>query len=209
MAMLIIGLVVFLLPHSLSIFAPQWKREKSQSLGSIFKAVYAIVSLIGLVLMVYGYSQTRINPVFVWNPPAVMAHITALLLLFAMVLLVAAYVPGNRIRTAVGHPMLAATKIWGFAHLLSNGRLGDIILFASLMFWAVALYVTLRRRDRLAIAGQVGQPGSGSTDSGTGVGKRGSAALPTVITVIAGIGLWVFFAVWLHLRLIGVAPFGF
>ena len=207
MAMLIIGLVIFLVPHSLSIFAPQWKREKSQSLGSIFKAVYAIVSLIGLVLMVYGYSQTRINPVFVWNPPPMMAHISAILLLIAMVLLVAAYVPGNHLKAAVGHPMLAATKIWGFAHLLSNGRLGDIVLFASLMFWAAALYITLKRRERVA-GSQQGEK-TDLTDTGSTAGStRTAKAVPTIVTIVAGIGLWVFFAVWLHLRLIGVAPFG-
>ena len=193
MLMLVIGLVIFLVPHSLSIFAPQWKRAKSQSLGSIFKAIYAIVSLIGLVLMVYGYSLTRINPVFIWNPPALMSLLTALLLLIAMVLLVAAYVPRNRIKSAVGHPMLVATKVWGFAHLLSNGRLGDIVLFATLMFWSVLLYSVLKRRDRL--------------EQNTPADKA-AAIVPTVITVVAGIGLWLIFALWLHLRLIGVAPFG-
>lgn len=193
MLMLVIGLVIFLIPHSLSIFAAQWKRAKSQSLGSIFKAIYAIVSLIGLVLMVYGYSLTRINPVFIWNPPAVMSLVTAVLLLIAMVLLVAAYVPGNRIKSAIGHPMLVATKVWGFAHLLSNGRLGDIVLFATLMFWSVLLYTVLKRRNRL----QQNTPADVAAD-----------IIPTVITVVAGIGLWLIFALWLHLRLIGVAPFG-
>ena len=176
------------------------------------EAVYAIVSLIGLVLMVYGYSQTRINPVFVWNPPPVMAHISAFLLLIAMVLLVAAYVPGNHLKAAVGHPMLAATKIWGFAHLLSNGRLGDIVLFASLMFWAVVLYVTLKRRDRIWTSQRSEQTGPAEAAGSAvakGISKSGPRAAYTIITVIAGIGLWVFFAVWLHLRLIGVAPFGF
>ena len=193
MVMLVIGLLIFLLPHSLSFIAPEWKRSKSESLGSLFKATYAIISIIGLVLVVYGYSQTRTHPVFVWNPPAFMSLITAVLLLFAMVLLVAAYIPGNRIKTAVGHPMLVATKVWGFAHLLSNGRLGDMVLFATLMIWSVVLYRKLKKQDRL-------QPATQSTS--------GSAVIPTTITVIAGVGLWVFFAMWLHLRLIGVAPFG-
>ncbi len=200
MAMLIIGLVIFLVPHSLSILAPQWKREKSQSLGSIFKAVYAIVSLIGLVLIVYGYSLTRINPVFIWNPPPIMSLISALLLLVAMVLLVAAYVPRNRLKSAVGHPMLVATKVWGFAHLLSNGRLGDMVLFATLMLWAVLLYTTLKRQDRLL---------SETTPGDSLKAERNETALvPTVITVVLGLGLWAFFAMWLHVRLIGVAPFG-
>lgn len=198
MSLLIIGLVIFLAPHSLSLFAPEWKLAKSSSLGSIYKAVYAIVSLIGLVLMVYGYSLTRINPVLIWNPPAVMSHISALLLLVAMVLLMAAYVPGNRIKSAVGHPMILATKVWGFAHLLSNGRLGDIVLFATLMLWSVLLYKTLKKRDRLEQKIPVTNTAAVTS----------SAVVPTVITVVAGIGLWVFFALWLHLRLIGVAPFG-
>ena len=101
--------------------------------------------------------------------------------------------PRNRIKTAVGHPMLVATKVWGFAHLLSNGRLGDMVLFATLMFWSVLLYTRLKKRDR---RDQVNYSASGST------------VIPTAITVIAGVALWLFFALWLHLRLVGVAPFG-
>ena len=54
----------------------------------------------------------------------------------AMILLVAAYVP-SRIRTAVGHPMLTALMIWAFAHLLANGDLASVLLFGSLLGFAV------------------------------------------------------------------------
>jgi len=191
MAMLLLGLVIFLLPHSLNIFAPAFRAEKVNSLGSLYKGIYAAVSALGLVLIVYGYSSTRSNPVFLWHPPAVMSHIASVLMLIAMILLAARYVPGNRIKAALGHPMLLATKLWAVAHLLANGRLGDIVLFLGLLAWAVMLYIKLKRRDRSAGVTYAASP---------------NPLLPTLACVAIGIVVWALFVFGLHELLIGVAP---
>ena len=42
--------------------------------------------------------------------------------------------------------MLAGVKTWAFAHLLSNGDLGSILLFGSFLAWAVYARIAAKRR---------------------------------------------------------------
>lgn len=63
----------------------------------------------------------------------------------AFILVVAAYVPGH-IKRVLRHPMLAGVKLWAFAHLLVNGDLGGILLFGSILAWAVYDRISLKRR---------------------------------------------------------------
>lgn len=193
MVLLLVGLVIFLGVHSLSILANSWRAEFIESRGeNTFKGLYSLVSLVGLGLVIVGYGQTRLDPVYLWHPPAVMALIASLLMLVSFVLLAAAYVPGNRIKHAVGHPMVLGVKVWAFAHLLANGRLGDVILFAAFLIWAVVSFVSSRKRDRL---------------SGT-VAALSPSIAKDAITVVVGVLAWLIFAMALHVRLIGVSPFG-
>src|SRR5881296_3031966 len=60
-------------------------------------------------------------------------------------LVAAAYIPGT-IKKALKHPMLAGVKLWAFAHLLSSGDLGGIVLFGSVLAWAVYDRISLKRR---------------------------------------------------------------
>jgi len=191
MTLLVIGLIVFLGAHSTRIFAEGWRTAMIARLGKNgWKGVYSLLSIVGLVLIVIGYGATRAEPVFLWNPPVWTRHAASLLTLVAFILLAAAYVPSNRIKAAVGHPMVAGVKIWAFAHLISNGTLADVLLFGSFLAWAVADFIAARRRDRIA-----------------GV-TYNAGAIPTVVAVMLGIVLWAAFAFWLHRVLIGVSPFG-
>ena len=108
-------------------------------------------------------------------------------LLTAFVLIVAGTLPGTRIRASLGHPMALGTKLWAFAHLLSNGTLADIVLFGAFLAWAIVDYASARRRDR--VAGTVYPPGTSSRDA-------------TAIAI--GTIAWFVFGFWLHGPLIGV-----
>lgn len=192
MAALILGLVIFLGIHSVNLFAPAWRHQQLAKLGEgAWKGIYAVVALVGLVLIVWGYSLARANMVWLWVPPTGLRHLSALLMLVAFVLLAATYVPGTFIKARVGHPMLLAVKTWAVAHLLSNGTLADLILFGSFLAWAVPLYIVLRKRDRQA----------GKTYPAVAASRDGMA-------VAIGVVLWVAFAFFLHRWLFGVAPFG-
>ena len=190
MTLLILGLLIFLGTHSVRIYADGWRAARIASMGEkAWKGVFSVVSLIGFVLLVWGYGETRSMPEL-WSPPDWTRPLTSLLTLPAFALLVAAYVPGTHIKAAVGHPMVAGVKLWAFAHLLSNGRAGDMLLFGAFLAWAVADYISARRRDRAS--GTRYPAGPWSRD-----------ALAVAIGVVA----WVLFAKWGHAWLIGVAPF--
>ncbi|MFM2398520.1 MAG: hypothetical protein RL341_677 [Pseudomonadota bacterium] len=192
MTLLILGLVIFLGAHSVRIFAEGWRAGFIARRGEMaYKGLYTVMSLIGLVLLVWGYGAARATPIDVWSPPRGMNHAAALLTLIAFVFLVAAYVPGNAIKAKLKHPMVLSVKVWAFAHLISNGRLADIVLFGAFLLWAVLSFRAARGRDWAL--NTVYPPGR---------------AGPTVTTVIVGLALWAVFAMWAHAWLIGVAPLG-
>ena len=192
MTTMLLGLALFFAPHALHLFAPGWRTRTIARVGELpWKGGYAALSLLGLALVVHGYGEARLAPDVVWVPPAWTGHLAALLLAPAFVLLTAAYVPGNRIRARVGHPMVAGVVLWALAHLLANGTVADLVLFGSFLAWSAASLVVKRRRDLRA--GTHRPPGTISRD---------------VVTVVVGLGLWAAFALWLHAWLIGVRPFG-
>ena len=192
MALLILGLLLFLGVHSVRIVADDWRGRRVAHLGlKPWKGVVTIVSLIGFGLIVWGYGQARQTPVILYSPPLWTRHLAALLMLLSFILLTAAYVSGTRIKRAVGHPMVAGVKTWAFAHLLANGSLADVVLFGSFLVWSIADYVSARRRDRAA-----------------GVVYPAGPVAQDIKAVVIGIVAWVVFAFWLHGWLIGVRPFG-
>jgi uncharacterized membrane protein len=111
-----------------------------------YKIGYALVSLVGLALIVWGFADYRATGwIDVWHPPTWTKHITVALMLPAVILVVASYIRG-RIYAALKHPMLAGVKLWAAAHLLANGDLGSIILFGSFLGWAVFDRISLKHR---------------------------------------------------------------
>ena len=192
MPVLLAGLVLFLGVHSVRIFADAWRTARIASLGERkWKGIYALVSLVGFVLIVWGFGQARLIPVVVWSPPAWTRHAAALLLLPAFVLIVAGNMRGTKMKAALGHPMLFGTQLWALAHLLVTAKLADVVLFGSFLVWSLAAFISSRRRD--ADAGVVYPAGRWSRD-----------ALAVVIGAVA----WIVFGLWLHGPLIGVRPFG-
>jgi uncharacterized membrane protein len=147
LAVMILGLVLFLGVHTLSAQRELRARLIAAWGEGGYKGGYALVSLSGLVLIVWGFAQYRATGwVDVWDPPKPLKHITMALMLPAVILVVAAYIRGH-IYTALKHPMLAGVKLWAAAHLLANGDLGGIILFGSFLGWAVFDRISLKRRS--------------------------------------------------------------
>ncbi|MBB3189660.1 NnrU family protein [Halomonas cerina] len=185
MTLMILGLVIFLGVHSVRIVADDWRTAQIERLGlTPWKALYALASLVGLVLAIWGYGQMRLDPLFIWTPPVALRHLVALLMIPSFVLLVAAYVPRNHLKVKLGHPMILGVKLWAFSHLLANGRLGDIVFFGAFLVWAVFDFRAARRRPRPA--------------------PPAPSWAATTITVAVGLVAYALFAFYLHLRLIGV-----
>ncbi|MFW2355270.1 NnrU family protein [Hydrogenophaga sp.] len=194
MVLLILGLVLFLGIHSVSIVSADGRNRLAGQMGEgPWKGLYSLVSLAGFALIVVGYGAAREAPVLLYTLPSGFKHLAALLMLPVFVLLLAAYLPG-RIQRAARHPMLLAVKLWALAHLLANGTLADVLLFGGFLAWAVVDRISVKRR---AAAGQL----------------RAGPALPggranDAIALVGGLGIYVLFVVWAHAWLVGVRPFG-
>jgi uncharacterized membrane protein len=144
--LLVIGLVVFLGAH---VFVTM-RGERSRLIARIgegpYKGLFSLVSIVGIVLIAKGFGLYRANEwIDVWYPPVWTRHLALLLVLPAIILVVAAYVPSH-IARAVKHPMLAGVKLWAAAHLIANGDLGSILLFGSILGWAVFDRIAAKRR---------------------------------------------------------------
>jgi uncharacterized membrane protein len=149
---MILGLVLFLGAHTLTTQREVRSRVIAASGEGGYKLGYALVSIGGLALIVWGFGHYRATG-FIdvwerWCSPEVLRmlkHLAVGLMLPAVILVVAAYIRG-RIYTALKHPMLAGVKLWAAAHLLANGDLGSIILFGSFLGWAVYDRISLKHR---------------------------------------------------------------
>ena len=192
MTALILGLLLFLGVHSVRIFADGWRSRTIARLGEgPWKGVYTLLSLAGLALIIWGFGQARATPIVLWATPVWARHLAALLMLGSLVLLAAAYVPGNQIKARLHHPMVLGVKVWAGAHLLANNTLAELLLFGGFLAWAVLSFGAARRRDR-------------ATGAVYAAGTPGA----TLRAVAAGLLAWAVLAFWAHGWLIGVQPFG-
>jgi len=151
--------------------------------------VYSVLSVFGLLLVIWGFDAQRDAAVVIWTPPLAMHHVTFLLTWCAFVLLAMTYIPNNSVKNRFHHPMLLAVKSWAVAHLLSNGSLAHWILFGSFLLWSVVAFVVLRKRERQQ-----------------GIESRPGSVRANVLALVVGTVVWIVFAVWLHGLLIGVKP---
>src|SRR5712671_522332 len=188
---MILGLVLFLGVHTLTTQRELRARLIASTGEGGYKIGYALLSVAGLVLIVWGFAHYRAaGMIEVWTPPTALKHITVALMLPAVILVVAAYIRG-RIYTTLKHPMLAGVKLWAAAHLLANGDLGSIILFGSFLGWAVFDRISLKHR----------------TDAGAPpipVGGRGNDLIAAAVGLVAYLALGFAF----HPVVIGVPVFG-
>jgi len=202
MALLILGLVLFLGAHSTRIFAENWRQATLERLGEKgYKGVYTLVSLLGFGLIMFGFDQVRWDSPVLWSPPVWAKHGAALLMLVSLVLLACVYSPRNAIKAKLHHPMVLSVKVWALAHLLANPRLADVVLFGAFLLWSVLNFRAARQRDRLAAASLSAGEGSGSLEP-----EVSSAATWRAIGI--GVVVWAFLLSRGHAWLFGVSPLG-
>jgi uncharacterized membrane protein len=146
LGILILGLGVFLGTHIFVSFR-EARADVIARVGlPVYRGLFALASVTGLVLIIWGFGQYRVYEwIQIWSPPAFMRHITIGLMLFATTFFVAAFIPSHT-KARLKHPMLAGVKTWAFAHLLSNGDLGSILLFGAFLAWGVYARITAKRR---------------------------------------------------------------
>jgi uncharacterized membrane protein len=191
LAIMILGLAVFLGSHVFITMRAQRAMAVARLGEWPYKAVFSVISLIGLILIVYGFAAYRAAGLIVlWTPPTWTRHLTAALVLPAVVFVVAAYIRGD-IARALKHPMLVGVKLWAVAHLIANGDLGGIILFGSILAWAVYDRITLKHRSD---PGRPPIPTGGRTND--------------YIACAVGFALYLLLGLWFHPYVIGLRVFG-
>jgi uncharacterized membrane protein len=188
MLMFIAGLVIFFGVHVFSAVrsrAPENDLKTRMGYGP-FMGLYSVLSLIGFVLIIYGYGATR-GLGILYNPPTWLAHINLVLTIPALILLVASQLPAGHIKRATKHPMLLAVKLWALGHLLANGEINSVILFGSFLAYAVFDRIMVKRRG----------------DNGPGPDATLNPMMDA-ISVVGGAAVWAAIALWLHPILFGV-----
>ncbi|TCM79187.1 NnrU family protein [Rhizobium sp. BK068] len=191
MALLIVGIVIFLGLHLIRVIAPGLRQSMIDRLGeSGWKGVYSVVSILSLILLIYGFGQARQVTGMLYDPPVWMAHIALTLMLLAMICLAASLLPAGHIAVKTKHPMVLSVKIWALSHLLANGETSSVLLFSAFLAWGVILRIALKRRER---AGELTRRPfvSGKYD---------------LYAAIIGVVAWALITFKLHELLIGVAP---
>ena len=193
MLVFVVGLIVFLGIHSVSIVAPGWRTATLARLGERrWKGLYSVAAGVGLALLIVGYGMARRDPVVLYTPPAALRHLALVVMLPVFPLLFAPYLPG-RIRAAAKHPLLLAVKFWALAHLLANGTLADVLLFGGFLAWAVADRISVKRRPAVEAHEVPAAPQGPANDA---------------IAIVGGLLVYAVFIFWAHRWMIGVSPLG-
>src|SRR5690606_1385968 len=134
---------LFLGVHCVRILAPDWRLRRIAAMGEAkWKGLYSLVSLAGLVLLVWGYALARPEAAILYEPATWLRHVAALLMVLALISFTAYLLPAGRLKPVLKHPMLVSVKAWALAHLLANGDLASILLFGAFLAWAVAARIS-------------------------------------------------------------------
>lgn len=140
MLYLIAGIVVFAGVHLFSMLFPGHRDKLFQRLGEgPFKGLYSLISLAGLGLMIWGFWTLSSGPAasdFIYMPAESMRHVTMLLVLLGFICLGAFHGKGY-LKLWLRNPFSVSIVLWSFGHLLSNGRVYDVLLFGTFLVLAV------------------------------------------------------------------------
>ncbi len=190
MAILVLGLVIFLGLHSTRIFAENARATAIARLGEgPWKGLYSLLSAIGFILIVWGFARARFAAAQLWTPSPEARHVTVVLMLVSMLLFAGYFLKRSHIAVAVHHPMVWSVAVFGLGHLIANGSAADLVLFGAFLVWALADLASSYARDR-----------------------RNAVVYPepdwsaTGAAIVLGVILWAVLAFWLHAWLFGVSP---
>jgi uncharacterized membrane protein len=197
LAILILGLVLFLGAH---VFVSR-RAERAKFIerfgDSTYKWLISLVSAAGLIVIGWGFAQYRATGwVDIWYPPPWTRHVTVALVWPAIICITAAFIQG-RIKRALKHPMIVGVKLWAVAHLISNGDLGSIILFGSILAWAVYDRISFKFRTDDGASPLAGVLPAGMSD-----------ATKDILAVVLGTVIYLLLGFWFHPVVIGTKAFG-
>ena len=185
MTLIVAGMAFWILVHTFPAYAPGRRDALVERLGeNPYKGVFSVVSLLAIVLIVFGWKQAV--PSAVYAPPLQPGIIPSVLVLVGLILFFASQAGGYLKRT-LRHPQMLGTILWAIAHLLTNGDSRSITLFGGFAVWALLEIILCNRRD------------------GPRSELPAASVAGDVIAAIIGIAVFALLGHF-HLRLFGVAP---
>lgn len=160
MSIFLVGLALFVGIHSIYILFPGVREAAVARIGyTPWRGIYSLASLIGLVLIIYGYGLARQDPVLLFEPPPWARDFAFTLMAVALPLLVASFFPvPTRIGRFVRHPMLMSVTLWSVAHALAIGTLAGVLLSAVFFVWTLAARFSLIARPMTATPAATPEP---------------------------------------------------
>jgi uncharacterized membrane protein len=190
MAILVLGLVIFLGLHSTRMVSESGREKAIARIGEgPWKGIYSLISAIGFVMIVWGFARARFEAPQLWTPPPGARHVTMLLMLVAVILFASYLFKRSHITVAVHHPMLWSVFLWSAGHLLANGSAADLVLFGAFLVWSAADLASAYARNRR-----------------NGVVYPAPQLAATAGAVVAGLVVYALLIGGLHLWLFGVSP---
>lgn len=133
MTLFIIGIIIFFSVHVVP--STPIKLIMIGKMGEVkFKGMFSIISIIGLGLIIFGFSQTEFQTL--WAPAPWGKSAAFFTMPIVTILMCAAEFPNN-LKRLVRHPMLLGVSLWGLSHLAANGDLASTILFSSFLVFSV------------------------------------------------------------------------
>jgi uncharacterized membrane protein len=186
MTLLVLGLVIFLGLHSTRIVSESGRERAIARIGEgAWKGIYSALSVIGFVLIVWGFARARDDALQLWTPPTGARHITMLLMLIALILFASFLFKRSHIAVMAHHPLLWSVSLWSAGHLVANGSAADLILFGAFFVWSAADLASSYARDRRNSV-VYPEPQLGATAGAIVVG------LVVYALLIGGFHLWLF-----------------
>jgi uncharacterized membrane protein len=121
-----------------------------------FRGLYSFAVLAWFVALVWYFARHKHSGPLLWNtigPPVIAELLSSVLMALALALLVAGLIPAHAAPSSMGagapagsearglmritrHPFNAALGLFGAAHVLVNGHLGDVVFFGGFPLWA-------------------------------------------------------------------------
>lgn len=144
MLLLIIGILLFLIPHLLQELGLRDRLIGALPSEGAYKGAYSLAALLGLGLIILGKGQAAFS--MVWQPLFEWRVLSHVLMLPAFILLVAGNMPPSHLGATLRNPMVLGVVLWGIAHLWANGDLASMLLFGSFTVWGVVKFASLARR---------------------------------------------------------------
>jgi len=141
MLLLIVGLFLFFLPHLVRELGLRPALISALPSEGAYKGLYSLLTLTGLVLIVWGKSQSTFT--MIWQPIFELRYFSHVLMIPALVLVAAGNMPMSYMRRHLRNPMLLGIVFWALSHLWSNGDLASMLLFGSFALWAGFKFISL------------------------------------------------------------------